>query len=207
MSWWRCSLPASAAGALATQPLDRKEPKEYPGSRAALTGTGRRQRRQASSGSCCELEYTEEGSSRRSVLYCRIRLGAALGFSDSDWFSGTATAGPASLCSKAPARGAGPSAAQPSFVLSAAVTASARCRPAAGPPAPGATHRNLDASQPARWAPSRRCSRCSRRFQRGLKRKALALIKKLRKAKKEAPAGEKPDAVSQGGAGTAAAQG
>ena len=35
-----------------------------------------------------------------------------------------------------------------------------------------------------------------RRFQRGLKRKALALIKKLRKAKKEAAAGEKPDAVS-----------
>jgi ribosomal protein S19 len=34
-----------------------------------------------------------------------------------------------------------------------------------------------------------------RRFQRGLKRKALALIKKLRKAKKEASAGEKPDAV------------
>jgi ribosomal protein S19 len=33
------------------------------------------------------------------------------------------------------------------------------------------------------------------RFQRGLKRKALALIKKLRKAKKEAPAGEKPEPV------------
>ena len=38
-----------------------------------------------------------------------------------------------------------------------------------------------------------------RRFQRGLKRKALALIKKLRKAKKEAPAGEKPEAVSHSG--------
>ncbi|KAL4435634.1 hypothetical protein ABPG77_002597 [Micractinium sp. CCAP 211/92] len=38
-------------------------------------------------------------------------------------------------------------------------------------------------------------ARQRRRFQRGLKRKALALIKKLRKAKKEAPAGEKPDAV------------
>jgi hypothetical protein len=35
-----------------------------------------------------------------------------------------------------------------------------------------------------------------RRFQRGLKRKALALIKKLRKAKKEASPGEKPDPVS-----------
>lgn len=34
-----------------------------------------------------------------------------------------------------------------------------------------------------------------RRFQRGLKRKALALIKKLRKAKKDAVAGEKPEAV------------
>lgn len=33
------------------------------------------------------------------------------------------------------------------------------------------------------------------RFQRGLKRKALALIKKLRKAKKEAPTGEKPEPV------------
>jgi len=34
-----------------------------------------------------------------------------------------------------------------------------------------------------------------RRFQRGLKRKALALIKKLRKAKREAPEGEKPEPV------------
>ena len=34
-----------------------------------------------------------------------------------------------------------------------------------------------------------------RRFQRGLKRKPLALIKKLRKAKREAPTGEKPDPV------------
>lgn len=33
------------------------------------------------------------------------------------------------------------------------------------------------------------------RFQRGLKRKPLALIKKLRKAKKEAASGEKPEAV------------
>jgi len=33
------------------------------------------------------------------------------------------------------------------------------------------------------------------RFHRGLKRKPLALIKKLRKAKREAPAGEKPDPV------------
>ena len=39
------------------------------------------------------------------------------------------------------------------------------------------------------------CARPRRKFQRGLKRKALALIKKLRKAKKEAPAGEKPEAV------------
>jgi small subunit ribosomal protein S15e len=34
-----------------------------------------------------------------------------------------------------------------------------------------------------------------RRFQRGLKRKPLALIKKLRKAKKDAAQGEKPEAV------------
>ena len=33
------------------------------------------------------------------------------------------------------------------------------------------------------------------RFQRGLKRKPLALIKKLRKAKREASSGEKPDPV------------
>ncbi|WVZ56642.1 hypothetical protein U9M48_007138 [Paspalum notatum var. saurae] len=32
-------------------------------------------------------------------------------------------------------------------------------------------------------------------FQRGLKRKPMALIKKLRKAKKDAPAGEKPEPV------------
>jgi len=32
-----------------------------------------------------------------------------------------------------------------------------------------------------------------RKFQRGLKRKPLALIKRLRKAKKEAPALEKPE--------------
>ncbi|OWM63203.1 hypothetical protein CDL15_Pgr010603 [Punica granatum] len=33
------------------------------------------------------------------------------------------------------------------------------------------------------------------RFQRGLKRKPMALIKKLRKAKREAPPGEKPEPV------------
>ncbi|KAI5063202.1 hypothetical protein GOP47_0021749 [Adiantum capillus-veneris] len=33
----------------------------------------------------------------------------------------------------------------------------------------------------------------ARVFQRGLKRKPMALIKKLRKAKREAPAGEKPE--------------
>ena len=44
-----------------------------------------------------------------------------------------------------------------------------------------------------RFFPFRR--RESSRFQRGLKRKAHALIKKLNKAKKEAPAGEKPEAV------------
>ncbi len=33
------------------------------------------------------------------------------------------------------------------------------------------------------------------RFQRGLKRKPLALIKKLRKAKREAASGEKPEPV------------
>eukprot|EP00798_Chlamydomonas_sp_ICE-L_P009949 gene9949-7820_t len=38
-------------------------------------------------------------------------------------------------------------------------------------------------------------ARARRRFQRGLKRKPLALIKKLRKAKKEAEHGEKPEAV------------
>jgi len=39
------------------------------------------------------------------------------------------------------------------------------------------------------------CARPRRKFQRGLKRKAHALIKKLNKAKKDAPAGEKPEAV------------
>lgn len=38
-------------------------------------------------------------------------------------------------------------------------------------------------------------ARARRRFNRGLKRKPMALIKKLRKAKKEAPAGEKPNVV------------
>ncbi|KAL5481267.1 hypothetical protein EMCRGX_G021398 [Ephydatia muelleri] len=38
-------------------------------------------------------------------------------------------------------------------------------------------------------------ARARRRFSRGLKRKPLALIKKLRKAKKEAPAMEKPAVV------------
>jgi len=38
-------------------------------------------------------------------------------------------------------------------------------------------------------------SRQRRRFNRGLKRKPLSLIKKLRKAKKEANVGEKPEAV------------
>ncbi|XP_055837823.1 uncharacterized protein LOC129906173 [Episyrphus balteatus] len=38
-------------------------------------------------------------------------------------------------------------------------------------------------------------SRARRRFSRGLKRKPMALIKKLRKAKKEAPPNEKPDIV------------
>eukprot|EP00247_Physcomitrium_patens_P034493 XP_024390744.1 40S ribosomal protein S15-like [Physcomitrella patens] len=38
-------------------------------------------------------------------------------------------------------------------------------------------------------------ARARRRFQRGLKRKPMALIKKLRKAKREAPAGEKPEPV------------
>ncbi|XP_072038203.1 uncharacterized protein [Amphiura filiformis] len=37
--------------------------------------------------------------------------------------------------------------------------------------------------------------RARRRFSRGLKRKPMALIKKLRKAKKEAPALEKPECV------------
>ena len=38
-------------------------------------------------------------------------------------------------------------------------------------------------------------ARIRRRFQRGLKRKSLALIKRLRKAKKEAPPLEKPEVV------------
>ncbi|OEL30861.1 40S ribosomal protein S15 [Dichanthelium oligosanthes] len=38
-------------------------------------------------------------------------------------------------------------------------------------------------------------ARARRRFQRGLKRKPMALVKRLRKAKKEAPAGEKPEPV------------
>merc|ERR1712038_1489473 len=37
--------------------------------------------------------------------------------------------------------------------------------------------------------------RIRRKFSRGLKRKPMALIKKLRKAKKEAPEGEKPALV------------
>ena len=38
-------------------------------------------------------------------------------------------------------------------------------------------------------------SRARRRFQRGLKRKPMGLIKKLRKARKEAPPEEKPAVV------------
>ncbi|XP_024013255.1 40S ribosomal protein S15-4 [Eutrema salsugineum] len=38
-------------------------------------------------------------------------------------------------------------------------------------------------------------SRVRRRFSRGLTRKPMALIKKLRKAKRDAPAGEKPEPV------------
>ncbi|GJP42607.1 hypothetical protein CLOM_g2154 [Closterium sp. NIES-68] len=38
-------------------------------------------------------------------------------------------------------------------------------------------------------------ARARRRFRRGLKRKPLALMKKLRKAKREAEEGEKPEAV------------
>ncbi|KAL6210112.1 hypothetical protein ACLB2K_021050 [Fragaria x ananassa] len=38
-------------------------------------------------------------------------------------------------------------------------------------------------------------ARARRRFQRGLKRKPMALIKKLRRAKQEAPPGEKPEPV------------
>ncbi|KAJ9580542.1 hypothetical protein L9F63_024282 [Diploptera punctata] len=38
-------------------------------------------------------------------------------------------------------------------------------------------------------------SRARRRFLRGLKRKPMALVKKLRKAKKEAPPNEKPEIV------------
>ena len=38
-------------------------------------------------------------------------------------------------------------------------------------------------------------ARARRRFQRGLKRKSMALMKKLRKAKKDVKVGEKPPAV------------
>lgn len=38
-------------------------------------------------------------------------------------------------------------------------------------------------------------ARARRRFQRGLKRKPMGLLKKLRKAKKEAAPGEKPEVV------------
>lgn len=38
-------------------------------------------------------------------------------------------------------------------------------------------------------------ARARRRFSRGLKRKPMALVKKLRKAKKEAPPNEKPEVV------------
>ncbi|XP_017773026.1 PREDICTED: 40S ribosomal protein S15 [Nicrophorus vespilloides] len=38
-------------------------------------------------------------------------------------------------------------------------------------------------------------ARARRRFRRGLKRKPMALVKKLRKAKKEAPPNEKPEVV------------
>ena len=38
-------------------------------------------------------------------------------------------------------------------------------------------------------------ARARRRFQRGLKRRPMGLIKKLRKAKKEAPPNEKPTVV------------
>ncbi|KAG6513093.1 hypothetical protein ZIOFF_023400 [Zingiber officinale] len=41
----------------------------------------------------------------------------------------------------------------------------------------------------------RRMNARPRRFQRGLKRKPMALIKKLRKAKRDAPPGEKPEPV------------
>jgi len=39
------------------------------------------------------------------------------------------------------------------------------------------------------------CARARRRMSRGLKRKPMALIKRLRQAKKEAPTGEKPKGV------------
>jgi small subunit ribosomal protein S15e len=39
------------------------------------------------------------------------------------------------------------------------------------------------------------CARARRRMSRGLKRKPMALIKRLRQAKKEAPTGEKPRGI------------
>merc|ERR1712224_782693 len=38
-------------------------------------------------------------------------------------------------------------------------------------------------------------ARCRRKFSRGIKRAPIALLKKLRKAKRETPYGEKPEAV------------
>ncbi|XKL68790.1 hypothetical protein PGB90_006559 [Kerria lacca] len=61
------------------------------------------------------------------------------------------------------------------------------------------TYRGVDLDQlldmPAEQLTEIMHSRARRRFKRGLKRKPMALVKKLRKAKKETAPGEKPEVV------------
>merc|ERR1712023_72295 len=61
------------------------------------------------------------------------------------------------------------------------------------------TYRGVDLDQlldmPAEQLTEIMHSRARRRFKRGLKRKPMALVKKLRKAKKESVPGEKPEVV------------
>ncbi|XP_065207944.1 uncharacterized protein LOC135836823 [Planococcus citri] len=61
------------------------------------------------------------------------------------------------------------------------------------------TYRGVDLDQlldmPAEQLTEIMSSRARRRFKRGLKRKPMALVKKLRKAKKDSVPGEKPDVV------------
>ncbi|MCD1171643.1 30S ribosomal protein S19, partial [Bacillus anthracis] len=61
------------------------------------------------------------------------------------------------------------------------------------------TYRGVDLDQlldlPQEQLAELLCCRARRRFYRGLKRKPMVLITKLRKAKKEAPPNEKPEVV------------